>query len=75
MDKMSIVSNSEVGSNGIINQIDIQDVKNIIANHGSPKLSNMFEELVRSYENSRLETSQNGNAGIENEEVVSRVST
>ena len=64
---MSTADNFEVGSNAVINQTHVEDVKNIIENHGSPELTYMFEELVRSYENSRLETSQSQN-------VVSRVS-
>ena len=65
---MSTVDNSEGESDATINQTLVEDAKNIFKNHGNPELTNMFEMLVRSYENSRLETSQYDN-------VISKVST
>ena len=61
---MSTDDNSEVGPNAIINQINIQDIRNIIVNHGSLELINKFEELVNNYENPKSNcklTSENEN--------------
>ena len=70
IDKMSTDDNSEVGPNAIINQIDIQDVRNIIVSHGSLELINKFEELVNNYEN----PNPNCKLTSENGKVVSEVS-
>ena len=72
---MSSVDNSEGESDVTINQTLVEDAKNIFKNLGSPELTNMFDMLVRSYENSRLETSKNDNANLEDTNVISKVST
>ena len=71
---MSTADNFEVGSNAIINQTNVEDVKKIIKDHGSPELTIMFEALVNHYENPNSRLCQNCTLASENWKVVSEVS-